>query len=976
MFVSFVQPNYLWWLLALPAILGLGLLGGRRLARWRNGISLALRVLLLVALIGSLAGTQLVRPVRQLTTIFLVDTSDSITPNQRAAQEQFIAEALRAMPAGDQAAIIVFGQNALIERVPSAERILGRIQSVPVVARTDIEQALTLGLALFPADTQKRLVLLSDGGENSGRALSALRLARTRDVSIDIVPVISAAGAEVALTTLRLPSQARTGQEIAFVAAVESSVAQNATLRFLVDQQVLNETPIALPAGTSEYTATVVLNDQGYHRVTAQIVPTDDTRRQNNEGSALINLTGKPKVLIVAGEPADGENIAPALIAASLTPEIVPPEGLPTTLAGLADYEAVVLANVPANTMAEETQQALQSFVRDLGRGLIMLGGENSYGIGGYTGTPIEEALPVEMQLRNREKYPPVSVAIVFDISGSMSEVVGGKQKVAIAAEGAARVVQLLRDFDEITVIPFDTASQNAYGPVPGSERDTAQREIIARGVAGGGGINIHDSLESAGTALRNREAPIRHIIILADGSDSEQQEGSIPLAQRYLRDGITTSTISIGSGGDTPFLRNLAKAGGGRSFLVEDALSLPDVILQDAQLSLAPYMVEKTFAPLLGSDSPIMASMLNTPWPNLHGYNGSVPKDNASVVLWALDDAPLLAQWQYGLGRSVAWTSDMKGKWARDLVVWSEFPRLVAQMVGWTLPVISNDNISVDTTFVGTELEVTLTARDASNAPLTGLNVRGDVVSDGGALAGLSLPEVGAGVYRGRVASPQAGTYFLQLGGADVEGRPVFQRTAGVIVPYSPEYRQGQANPALLQALAAQSAGRSLAAPAAAFDHTLDAVTRATPIGFALLLLAMLLLPLDIAVRRLRFGKIRLARRPKPAAASDPLLGGLSAAKQRARRQTTSTTQGVPADAAEPAPIAGAPVYRSAPEYRPPAPPEVAATQEVPAASQPAPPAPPAPTPSMAPPKAVDLDEISDPLERLRAAKNRARRR
>jgi hypothetical protein len=146
--------------------------------------------------------------------------------------------------------------------------------------------------------------------------------------------------------------------------------------------------------------------------------------------------------------------------------------------------------------------------------------------------------------------------------------------------------------------------------------------------------------------------------------------------------------------------------------------------------------------------------------------------------------------------------------------------------------------------------------------------------------------------------------------------------------------------------------------------------VTRATPIGFLLLLLAMLLLPLDIAVRRLRFGKIRLARRPKPAAASDPLLGGLSAAKQRARRQTAS-----PADAADPAPIAGAPVYRSAPEYRPPASP-AAATQEVPAASPPAPPAPPAPTPTLAPPKAVDLDEISDPLERLRAAKNRARRR
>ena len=976
--VSFVQPNYVWWLVALPLVVGLGVLGGRRLSRWRNRLSLGLRVLMLVALIGSLAGTQLVRPVSQLTTIFLVDTSDSITPNQRATQEQFIAEALRDMPNGDRAAIVVFGENALIERLPTEGRTLGRIQSVPVVARTDIEQAMTLGLALFPADTQKRLVLLSDGGENSGRALAALRLARARNVSIDVVPVITTAGAEVALTTLRLPTQARAGQELALVANVDSSTAQNATLRFLVDQQLLSETVIALPAGTSEYTATVVLDQQGYHRVTAQIIPADDTRRQNNEATALVNLTGEPRILVVANEPADSENLAPALQAAQLTAEVVPPSGLPTTLAGLADYDAVILANVPASAIADETQMALQSYVRDLGRGLVMLGGEQSFGIGGYTGTPLEETLPVEMQLRNREKYPPVSVVIVFDISGSMTEEVGGQQKVEIAAEGAARVVQLLRDFDEITVIPFDSAPQNTYGPVSGAERETAAREIIARGVAGGGGINIHDSLVAAGNVIRSRTAPIRHIIMLADGSDSQQQEGSIALAQRYLREGITTSTISIGAGGDTPFLATLAKAGGGRDFLVENALDLPDVVLQDAQLSLAPYLVEKTFTPLLGNDSPIIADLLNKGWPNLHGYNGTVPKDNASVVLWALDEAPLLAQWQYGLGRSVAWTSDMKGKWGRDLVVWNEFPRLVAQMVGWTLPVLSNDTIAVDTTFVGTELEVTVTARDAADAPLTGLNVATNVVNDNGAQATLTLQEIGAGVYRGRVNSPQTGTYFLQIGGADVEGRPVFQRTVGVIVPYSPEYRQGQANPALLEAIAAQSAGRVLTEPRTAFDHTLDAVTRAIPIGFPLLLLALILLPLDIAVRRLRFGKLAFARQPKKVApVAEPLLGNLAAAKQRTRNQEAgirSQEQGV---GNQESAGSNAPAYRAAPEFRREPRPEQPAKPSIATPQPPTTDHRPPTTPTLGPPpKAVNLDEITDPLERLRAAKNRARRR
>ncbi|HEY1013763.1 MAG TPA: VWA domain-containing protein, partial [Herpetosiphonaceae bacterium] len=880
MSVSFVDPRYLWLLLALAPVVALGW-GGQRLATLRRGLSLALRVLLLAALAGGLAGAQLVSPVRDLTTIFLLDVSDSVSPNQRAAQEQFVAEALRAMPDGDRAAIVVFGENAVIERLPSAGRTLGQLQSVPVVARTNIEDALRLGLTLFPADTQKRLVLLSDGGENSGRALTALRLAQSRDVAIDVVQTSLAAGAEVALTSLETVTQARDGQEIQLVANVESSVAQPGTVRFLVDQQIVGETPVQIPAGSSSYTSTIILNAPGYHQVTAQIVPSDDIRKQNNEASALINILGPPQVLIVAGAPEDGRNLADALRAARLVPVVVTPDAIPTTLGGLADYQAVVIANVNARNLPDETQRTLQSFVRDLGRGLVMIGGDQSYGIGGYTGTPIEEMLPVDMQLRNREKFPPVSVAVVFDISGSMGEMVGGRQKVELAAEGAARVAQLLRDFDEISVLPFDGRAQNPYGPVPGTERETAVEEILARGVVGGGGIDVFPALRDAGDMLKGRTLPIRHIILLADGSDSQSQEGAVQLAERQRGLGITTSVVAVGNGGDVPFLRNVAAAGGGRFFLVEDASQLPDIVLEEGQLAFAPYLVEETFLPSLGNDSPILADLLDENWPQIHGYNGTEPKDNAQVALYALDEAPLLAQWQYGLGRTVAWTSDFKGKWGRDLVVWDQFPRLAAQTVGWTLPVVSNDNIGVSTAFVGSEIEVTVYARDPSDLPLTGHAVTVDVVGADGVVRQATLREIGAGVYQGRVASPETGTYFLQLGGADAGGRPVFQRSAGVIVPYSPEYRQGQANPALVAAIAAEAGGRVIEQPAAAFDHTLRAVRRATPVHFGLLLLALLLLPLDIAVRRLRLGKLgelRLGRRK--AAPTEPQLAGLAAAK------------------------------------------------------------------------------------------------
>ncbi|GAA5526732.1 VWA domain-containing protein [Herpetosiphon gulosus] len=975
--ITFVAPSYLWFLLLLIPVVALGWMNGRRFQRSRLIGSLLLRSLLLISLIGSLAGAQIISPVQQLTTIFLVDTSDSITPNQRSLQDQFIADALQTMPKDDQAAIIVFGQNALIERLPSEVRTLSRIQSVPIAARTDLEQAMTLSFALFPADTQKRVVLLSDGGENSGQSLKALELAHDRQIVVDVVEIAQIGGAEVAITALRMPGQARVGQELQIVAQIDSNEAQAATIRILVDRQLYAEASLALPKGSLEYTSTVVLNDQGFHKVSAQIIPTNDIRKQNNEATALVNLQGSPKVLIVANDPADAENIAPALEAAKLQVSVVGPTGLPTTLADLADYEAVVLANVPERLIADESQQALQTFVRDLGRGFVMLGGENSFGIGGYTSTPIEELLPVEMQLRNREKYPPVSVAVIFDISGSMGEMVGGREKVTLASEGAARVVQLLRDFDEITVLPFDSAVQNQYGPVAGSEREVAQSEIIARGVTGGGGINVHDSLVAAGNVLKGRNAPIRHIILLADGSDSQQQENAVRLTDEHRRLGITTSTIAIGNGGDVGFLNNVAVAGGGRHFLVEDALSLPDIVLQDAQLSLAPYIVEKAFLPLLGSDSVIMADLNTANWPQLLGYNGTMPKQNANMVLWADEDAPLLAQWQYGLGRSVAWMSDMKGKWGTNLVRWEQFERLAAQIVGWTLPVISNETISVNTTFVGPEMEIILNARDANDTPLTGLTVDGNVVNDGGVQSGLTLVEVSAGIYQGRIASPGAGTYFLQLGGRNREGQAVFQETAGVIVPYSPEYRQGQANPNLLATIAQRSQGRVLTDATKVFEHSLDLVTRATPIHFSLLLAALALLLLDIAVRRLRFGQLGQAwagvRRRQ--ATPSPTMGDLAAAKQRARNKMGQTQT-----AAEPASITpkNAPVYQPGANYTPPvAQPKPEAAPSIPAKVDPAPkPSMPAPNPTQGPPpKAVNLDEITDPLERLRAAKNRARR-
>lgn len=966
--ISFIRPEYVWLLLALPVVWLLGWLNSRNRYNGRRWWSLAVRTLLLLALIGSLAGTQWVQPVKALTTVFLLDSSDSISPAQRSVNEQFIADALQTMQSGDKAAVISFGENALVERVPSEIKRLGAIQSVPIAVRTDISEALQLGLALFPADTQKRLVLLSDGGENTGRALDMLPIAQRREVPIDVVISGSTTNnPEVAITDFRAPTDARTGQEIQLVATLESSIAQAARLRWKADEQVLREEQIALPSGTSTYTTTVIVGEQGFHRYGAQVVPTDDTRPQNNLAAALVDVGGPPRVLVVEGTAGDAINIKAALQAAQLSPVVVGATGLPTDLATLGEYEAIILANIPARDIPAETQQLLRAYVGDLGRGLVMIGGNQSFGVGGYTGTPIEEALPVNMDVRNREQRPDIALVFIIDKSGSMeachcnggdmsTRQGGGTRKIDIAKEAVAQAAAVLGKDDKFGVVTFDDRANwtIALDKVPSQDDITAALAPVPPS----GGTNIVSGMQAALDQLKTSDAKIKHAILLTDGWGRETDISGI--AQQMSESGITLSVVAAGNGSDNQ-LATFAEIGGGRYYPARTMEEVPQIFLQETIQAVGTYIVEEPFTPAYAGDSPILAE-LRAGLPQLLGYNGTVEKDTAQVILVANDGSPVLAQWQYGLGRAVVWTSDLKSKWADNWVNWEQFPRFVAQLVGWTLPRISGDTVSGEASLIGTDMQIDLAANDPNNNPQTGLAVEARLVGPTGTSTPALLNEVAPGRYQVRVPSPIPGTYLVQLTGTDGNGKAVFARTLGLIVPYSPEYRQGQSNLQLLYMLAQATQGRTLNQPAQAFDHTLATVRRAIPIELLLLLLAILLLPLDVALRRLSlrrkdFAHVAAQRRKRQIAAAAPTttMTSLHGAKGRARERmfgdqanaSNNQAQQQQVDHTQP-PVGGEPL----------------------------------PTPPLTNDhddhdlQADTSEEPTDPLERLRAAKKRARRR
>lgn len=865
--LAFVYPEALWLVLLAVPIWGLALRLPHRMAPWQLWGSLALRSLLLLTLVFSLAGTQLVQPVGNLTTVFLLDRSDSISPSMHGQAEAFIQAAIQQMPSGDRAALVVFGDQALVEQAPNANFRIEGLTMLPNPARTNLEQAIELGLALLPADTQKRLVLLSDGGENSGNAQTAARLASSQGVPIDVVDLSGAGSTTEALVTdLAAPRSVREGQEFDLLATVMSTTNQNARLQVLDNEQVVVDQEVVLANGTNEFRFTVPAKGQGFHRYRVEINPAQDARSQNNQVTTLVQVQGSPRVLLVALQPNETEQLQAALQVANISAETVSPAAMPSDLAGLSSYDAVVLVNVPAHALPPAAMAFLPAYVRDLGKGLVMIGGTESYGVGGYNQTPIEEALPVYMNVRNREERPDLALVFVIDKSGSMDtchcsstdrqSLITGKdgqgRKIDIAKEAIMQASTVLSEQDTLGIVAFDN---NAHWVLPATRGASAEQVAAAiSDIEPRGTTNVRAGLQAAQTMLQQSDARIKHVILLTDGWGYGGD--NIDLAEQMHEQGMTLTVVAAGSG-SASYLERLANSGGGRYYPSQTMADVPQIFLQETIITIGNYIIEGPVVPVLRDDNPIMDGF-NGRMPQLYGYNGTTIKETARHVLMAPDETPLLAQWQYGLGRSIAWTSDFTGKWGRDLVQWDQFPRFVAQMLGWVLPTRSSQSITTDLQVEGSLTSVRVQVDADTTRPHTELTMIARLVGSDGSTTEVPLSQVAPGDYRAQISSPAPGTYLVQVAGA-VDGRTVVQEIAGLVVPYSPEYRPNPSNPTLLSDIAALTGGRVLEAALDVFAPTGISVQHAQEINLPLLICALILLPLDIAVRRLP------PRRPTP---------------------------------------------------------------------------------------------------------------
>jgi uncharacterized membrane protein/Mg-chelatase subunit ChlD len=982
-----------WLLLLVPALLVTfvpHLAARRRMGTARRRVAIAVRTVLLTALVFALAGFELVLPVDRLATVFVVDLSDSVGNDGHQSALAFVRESLAAMPDGDAAGVVAFGADALVERLPEELRTIDRIRSTPVTAATDIGAALRLASALFPDEMQKRIVLISDGNDTTGRGQQEAALAAARGIQVETRVVGLEARDEVLVERLKTPSTARLGETIEAVATIDSSVAQPATVRLYADGQLVATNALDLVAGSNTITFEVKPADAGFHTFRVVVEAARDTFSQNNRADSNTILKGEPRILVLAGDEAVAAELVSALETEQQNVDSIVPEALPSDLAGLATYDSVVLVDVPRIRLSDRQLAALQVYVRDLGRGLVMVGGPESYGAGGYTKTPMEETLPVDMGVRNRQQQPDVALVVVIDKSGSMDAChcnsfnggnpgggtgIGGVRKVDIGKEAILRAAAAMTARDELGVVAFDSAAHWAVHTQPLGQIADLQGSIA--GINPNGTTNIYAGLNEAVGELENATATRRHIILLTDGWSTSGQYDEI--LARMKADGITLSTVGAG-GGANPFLEQLANQGGGRFYAAANPASIPDIFLKETEQVAGQQIIEEPFFPIQTSSSPILRG-LDQGFPQLLGYNGTTIKSAAQQVLVTARDDPLLAQWQYGLGRSVAWTSDSTGRWATNWIGWPGFSKFFSQLVGWTFPGEETGGIEATFETVDGQTRLHVQSVESDGSPRDFYTTSAVLVGPSLEPVEADLDQVAPGVYETNLGQIEAGAYAVRISQIRPGTSPL-GRTVGLVAPIAAEYRILGANEPLLATLRAATGGREILTAEEPWTHDLTATSSFTELWPWLLVLALLLWPLDIALRRVSIGRRELAdarewvrrtwRARGAAAPRTATASGMLAARDRAAGAAARAAILRAAEGGAVAPALTAPN----------------ATTEPGRASAPIP----APSPSRtglpvlvaAPPDAAPVADAgdadlppahdTDTLERLRAAKRRAR--
>lgn len=836
---EFTRPWMLWLLLTLIPLIWYFLRSLSDFPTWQKRLSLVTRCFVLGLLVAALAGFTLLKPSQTQYVILGLDRSLSVDDEAKGVIDAFVSDAKAAAGEHQLALMNIAGRPTTIASELSDLEELTEDE----LTQTNLAAAVETAAAAIPPGFIPKIVLLTDCRQTSGDILQAASSAKV-PISMVTLPVRS--DPEVQVADAKAPAEVRQGEPF----YVEVTLASNHDDEGFIDVyrgDILvseQKKPIKINAGETKFRFRQSIEGESQTDYAIRIRGFQDTLLDNNAASAIVFASGKPSVLLVDSDLTETNHFRWALEEQDMTVQVRPVEGLPRSLTELQKFDCLVLSNVPATSMSLNQMEIIRTYVEALGGGLVMIGGDQSFGLGGYYKTTLEEILPVRSNFDKEKEKPSLAMVLVIDKSGSM-----GGEKMELAKDAAKGAAELLGPRDQLGVIAFDGAAYWVSELHSASDKGYIIDRIST--IEASGGTSIYPGLADAYDALASATAKLKHVILLTDGHSSPGDFQGV--ANDMVASRITLSSVAVGASADAELLEELAQIGGGRFYMCDDPGSVPQIFAKETVEASKSAINELPFIPLLMRPTQVLTGIDIETAPFLLGYVMTRSKPTSEFILASEAGDPVLVWWRYGLGITVAFTSDAKSQWAAEWLTWPDFGKFWAQVIRNAMRKSESKGVFVEVQRQPDAARVVVDSVDLAGQYINEADTKMTLIRPGLGKEEIQLKQTAPGRYEADIAVPERGAYHMELSQSrnDV---PTFRQTRGLVVGYPDELRLGPPEEELMKRVAEISGGTFNPQAEEVFADSQRTAESVFPLWPWLLSAAVVLFLLDVALRRIDF--------------------------------------------------------------------------------------------------------------------------
>jgi len=794
---------------------------------------IVLRAVLIIVCILAALGISIPGKKHGNATIFLVDMSYS---NIACLDEEeaYLKRVIESMPESDSYGIVTFGRNTLADQFITDDNTYYGIFTEPDDSATDIESAVRTAVSMLPDSKNGRVVILTDGRQTFGDIKNDREL--LGDTELCAVLFDSGIRNDAYVESVDMPDTLSPGEAYTVLIDVYSSYETDAVLTVGDSRESVH-----LSKGTNTYAVKRVAGEDSIEYSDVTIAAEGDELSENDELITAAVVSAAGNVLVISDEDDAPEELFNSL-SESFTYMSV--DDAPTDMAGMLAYKVIVLNNCHAADLPEGFMDNIESYVRDYGCGFVAIGGDDSFAVGGYRGTALEEVLPVSMIPTGVTELPSVAMVMVIDCSGSMESTVNGNNrgttKLSAAIDAAVLAVENLSVYDYAGVIAFSDLYEWVQEITKLDDKDSVIDQIESIGI--GGGTTIKPALEAAAEKIAETDAGVKHIILLTDGEGETRDFSDIT---EYMNEnGITLTTVAMGTDSDTQLMEQLAEDAGGRYYYADSNTNIPRIFAQEVYLSGTTYIRNGDFPLSARYSSKLMSGIFGEGLPNISGYIASTTKSDAQTIISTDESDPILSVWRYGTGSSAAWTTTAASDWNSGLALDDDYGELWQRIINYVEPSVISGGDYISTSVSKDTLSVRYEAKDYTEDTV----ITGTYTTPSGENGEITLYSDEPGRYSASSKICEAGVYTISVQRYEA-GEYIGSANAIETVRFSDEYKVNVSNEDFISFI--ESEGRLLTTEDNVFTRIQSSGASRRSMTGILLIIAVILLMLDIVMRR-----------------------------------------------------------------------------------------------------------------------------